>query len=140
MKRTKRDDTIQKVMVKLAELENKLIDLKNIDYTVGEKERIHIKNLLERIIDRFYPKDDAKNLKTKLTPVMVLVEGVHTFKQGQLDYIANIDRLLDVIKLIKGEGELFEFSDFKPIKEETEWQLGSDKLLGYIKKKRTEER
>ena len=59
--------------------------------------------------------------------------------ERQEDYVDNIGLSIRVIDTIKSEYALFGFDDFKPMKEkvETEWQIGSEKIGGFFKKKKS---
>jgi hypothetical protein len=127
------------ILNKLNDLENRLQELKSVNYQQGKNEYRSITQLLERIIDRIYPEKDAKQIKSKMQYVRDWVLLEKNDRKEQEDYTNNIDLAIRVIGTIKGEYELFGFDDFKPLKEkvETEWQIGSEKIGGFFKKKKS---
>ena len=130
---------MEKILNKLNDLESRLQELKSLNYQEGKGEYRSITQLLERIIDRIYPDKDAKQLKNKMYRIAAYVAHEETEKEKQEDYVYDIDLATRVIGTIKGEYELFGFDDFKPLKErvETEWQIGSEKMGGFFKRKKS---
>ncbi len=129
---------MEPVLNKLNDLENRLLELKSVNHQNGKDEYRSITQLIERIIDRIYPEKDAKQFKSKLYRGIYVACGERTEEEEQEEYVYDIDLATRVIGTIKSEYELFGFDDFKPLKEkvETEWQIGTDKL-GYFKKKKS---
>lgn len=123
---------MENIIKKLNELEDRLLGLKEVNYQKGYDEYHSITQLLERIIDRIYPEKDARQLKSKMY-------RRYGEEENQDDYLYDIDLAIRVINTIWGEYELFGFDDFKPLKEkvETEYQIGSEKLLGFFRKKKS---
>ena len=129
---------MEKIQNKLDGLKNKLQELKSIGYQDGKNEYRDITQLLERIIIRTYPEQDAKQMKSKLySGISIACE--RTEEEEQEEYVYDIDLAIRVIKTIKDEYELFGFEEFKPLKEKvkTEKQIGGDKF-GFKFKKTTE--
>ena len=128
---------MEKFIDKVDELLKNLEGISKLPHLEGEDKLQTIMDVINRIIDRVYPEKDATELKKKMI-VRHIAFGELTDEEKQNDYVLGINRAIRVINIIKEEFELFGFDDLKPIKEkvETEWQVGSDKL-GYFKKKKT---
>ncbi len=120
------------ILNKLNDLENRLKELRSINYQKGRDEYYSITQLLERIIDRTYPEKDAKEIKRNL--YQVYVAG-----GGQEKYVVDINLAIRTISTIRSEYELFGFDNFKPLKEkvESEWQIGSENIGVFFKKKKS---
>lgn len=128
----------EKVIDKLNAMKGRFTELKNVRYHEAKDEYYKMTEVLERIIDRIYPEKDAKSLKSKLhRGVWIAVEQSEV--EEQKDFCYDTDLKLHIIDAILEEHDLFGFDDFKPLKEkkETEWQVGSEKIGGFFKKKTT---
>ncbi len=103
---------MENILNKLNDLENRLKELKSVNYQEGKDEYLSITQLLERIIDRIYPEKDAKQIKSRLYRG-IYVACKKTEAEEQKEYVYDIDLATRVIGTIKGEYELFRFDDFK---------------------------
>ncbi len=107
--------------------------LKKISYKEGNNELEFIKHEFLMIIRRIYPNPDE--IKEELLPQVSLwlVSGDESLndKTYQENYEIKIDQLIRAYELIKREYILFDFDDFKPLKEKqeaskekTKWRIG----------------
>jgi len=128
---------MEKIIEKLKEISKQLQDLKKTHYSEGEEKYHQLDQIIQRIIDRIYPENDAKDLKNKMH-MQCFMAGQVSDAEEQKDFVQSLDRAIKVVNTILEEYKLFGFDDFEPIKEktETEWQIGSDRF-GYLKKKKT---
>ena len=138
----KRDNKVkkmksQKIIDKLNGMRLSLIELRKLHHSKGNALLKSHRDLLERIIDRIYPEKDAKILKKKLVNQSWALTGNETDDYWQNSYINDIDSAIGVIETILEEYSLFGLDNFEPIKEkvETEFQIGSDKVGFWRKKK-----
>ncbi len=128
---------MENILKKLNDLEERLQELRYMNYQRGRDEYYSITQLLERIIERIYPEKDAKLIKGNLYAVWA--ESKQTNIGKREDYVRDIDLAIRVIGTIRDEYELFGFNDFKPLKEkvETELQLGNEGIGIVYKKKKS---
>ena len=102
--------------------------------------------LIRRFIDRIYPEKQAKELKSYLDAGFYLAGRSEEEKHKA--YLDDIDRAINLVETILKEHETAGFDEFKPLKEkkermplkektETTWQIGSEKVLGFFRKKKT---
>ena len=88
------------------------------------------------IIRRVYPEKDIKKIISNTFPIAMAFGGM-TEEQEQKFYISDVKSVLRGVKTIKQEYKLFDFKDFTPVKEKTEWKLGlNPKNIFYRKEKK----
>jgi len=116
----------EKIIKRLKELKKSLNNLKKQHRSKGEEKFDLYRDLLKRIIIRIYPEKDAKEIQEKLIHKSWIVnnETLGNDKYWQEVYIEKIDLSLRAIDTILEEYKLFNFDDFKPIKEKVETEAG----------------
>jgi hypothetical protein len=129
----------EKVVSFLEKKRDELIELENKHHEEGYRELTPIIDSIKMVIRRIYPNPDVVEKKLFPPPIFMVTESTPDsyFQDGYIDDIHQAKKAIDTIL---EEKELFGFEDFTPekIKKETEWQLGSEKIGGFFRKKKTE--
>ena len=129
---------MDKMIEKLEEIKDELEYLRHTRHIEEIEENYGKLDLLtRRFIDRIYPEKQAKELKSYLDAGSYIAG--RSEEEKHKDYLDDIDRAIKVVETILEENETAGFDDFKPLKEKTEttFQLGSEKIFGFFRKKKT---
>ena len=125
-----------KIIGELSKIEKRLKELMNTSYKETQEEYQELCGTLRMIIRRVYPEKDIKKIISNTFPIAMAFGGM-TEEQEQKFYISDVKSVLRGVKTIKQEYELFDFKDFTPVKEKTEWKLGlNPKNIFYRKEKK----
>ena len=125
-----------KIIKRLDEIKDELGRLRDSHYKTGRDKQYSLKSEARMIIRRVYP--NYQEVERKLISCYFGV-ALDNEKLHQEEFITSLNDLTRTIEIMKSEFELFGFDDFTPVKEkiETEVQIGSGKLGGFWRKKKT---
>lgn len=128
---------LDKIKHSLIELKETLEKLLGNNFDTGKDEMYEIQSNLRMIIRRIYPNSQEVEKQFIGDKHFYWTGDEVSSEARQKWFIRDVKEFIVVIDTILKEEEIFDLENFKPLKEkvETEWQVGSNKV-GFFRKKK----